>query len=529
LSKKLGLSGASTQEREAKADKKSASINLSKNLDENLNNIRNILGQSNDVIIHKFKLGSHKNLDSAVIYIEGLVEKNLVNQDILRPLMVYMQMVEDDTKRQPSNILAFLQTSVLTTGNLDPLQDIASVIAAVLAGSTLILVEGENQALSINLPGWETRSLEEPKNELTIRGPRISFIETLRINTSLLRRIIRDPRLTFDSMNIGQSTKTDVSVAYIKGIAKNSLVEEVKQRLERIDTDAILDVGYIEQFIEDHPLSLFPHIGVTERPDVAAARIMEGRVAILVDGSPFALTAPMLFFEAFQNPEDYYSRPFYNSALRLIRFLAFEISIYLPAVYVALATFHPELLPTPLLITVAAAREGIPFPSVAEAILMVILFEILREAGLRMPRNLGQAVSIVGTLVIGQVAVQAGLVGAPMVLILATTAIASFVSPPLADVSAVLRFLLVIAAGMLGMFGIVIFSIELISHLTALRSFGVPYLSPFTPLNFSDIKDTFVRVPLWAMKNRPQSISSLDPVRQASGQQPSPPEGGNKG
>ncbi len=527
LSRKLPLWRATNNNNEPKVDHNPASINLSRNLDDNLINIRNILGHSSDVIMHKMKLGAHGNLDAAIIYIDGLVERNLVNQDVLRPLMYHMQMAEDNTQRKPSNLLEFIQTNVLTTADTAPLKDITAVSDTVLAGNTAILMAGVNQALIINLRGWETRSLEEAKNESAIRGPRVGFNETLRTNTALLRRIIRDPRLTFDSLEIGERTKTNVSVVYIKGIAKDSLIEEVKQRLMRINTDAILDIGYIEQFIEDSPSSLFPTIGNSERPDVAAARILEGRAAILVDGSPFALTVPMLFIEAFQSPEDYYARPYFSSAVRWLRFLAFELSIYLPAVYVALMTYHQELFPTPLLITVAASREGIPFPSLVEALLMVVLFEILREAGLRMPRTLGQAVSIVGALVIGQSAVSAGLVGAPMVVVLATTAITSFVSPSQADLGAILRFIMVIVAGFLGMFGIIVVSIELLSQMIALRSFGVPYLSPITPLNIGDLKDVFLRAPLWAMKNRPQSIGSPDPKRQANGQQPGP-NGGEK-
>ena len=527
LSKKLGILSSPKSKDQTKAEQNAAPIDLSRNLEDNLNNIRNILGQSSDVIIHKMKIGSHGTLDAAIIYIDGLVERNLVNQDILRPLMFHMQTVDNDTEMKHSNLIDFIQTSVLTVGDVAPMKDIAGVTSSVLSGNTTILFEGVNQALVINLRGWETRSLEEAKNELAIRGPRVGFNETLRTNTALLRRIIRDPRLTFDSLQIGERTKTDVSVAYIKGIAKDSLIEEVKQRLKRIDTDAILDVGYIEQFIEDSPSSFFSTIGNSERPDVAAARIMEGRVAILVDGSPFALTVPMLFIEGFQSPEDYYARPYFASAVRWIRFLAWELSIYLPAVYVALMAYHQELFPTPLLITVAASREGIPFPTVVEALFMMILFEILREAGLRMPRGLGQAVSIVGALVIGQAAVSAGLVGATMVVVLATTAIASFVSPSHADLGAILRFLMIIAASFMGMFGIVIVSIELISQVAALRSFGIPYLSPITPLNIGDLKDVFLRAPLWAMKNRPQSIGSPDSQRQASGQKPGP-DGGEK-
>jgi spore germination protein KA len=466
------------------------------------------------------RIGSHGTIDAGIIYIDGLVEKTLINQNILQPLMFNMQLAEGDNKRKNSDILDHIQSGVLTAADSAPLTDIAGVTDAVLSGNTVILIDGVNQALDVNLRGWEIRSLEEPKNELSIRGPRLGFNETLRVNTALLRRIIRDPRLTFESIRIGQRSKTDVNIVYIKGLVDDNLIDEIKQRLNRIKTDAILDTGYIEQYIEDNPASLFPQVGNTERPDVAAARILEGRAAILVDGSPFALTVPMLFIEAFQNPEDYYARPFFATMVRWVRFLAFELSLYLPAVYVALMSFHQELFPTPLLVTVAEAKEGIPFPVVLEALLMIVLFEILREAGLRLPRSLGQAVSIAGTLVIGQAAVSAGLVGAPMVAVLATTAIASFIAPALADVGAVLRIIFVILAGFLGMFGIIAFSLELISQLAALRSFGVPYLSPVTPPNLHDLKDTFLRWPLWGMKNRPETIGSPDIKRQSGGLKP---------
>jgi len=251
---------------------------------------------------------------------------------------------------------------------------------------------------------------------------------------------------------------------------------------------------------------------------------LEGRAAILVDGSPMALTMPFLFIEGFQNPDDYYARPFFAAAIRWLRLLGFTLSIYLPGIFVSLKAFHPELFPAPLLVSVAAAREGLPFPVALEAILMLSLFEILREAGLRMPRSLGPEVSIVGALVIGQAAVSAGLVGAPMVIVVATTAIASFLVVPYADAGALLRFLMTIVAGFLGLFGMVIFQLEILSHLAALRSLGVPYLSPVTPLKLRGLKDVFIRAPLWAMDRRPEFLDSSDKRRQSPSQMPRAPQ-----
>jgi len=524
LLKKLHFQKMSNNNSKKASEQHDSPVYLSKNLEENLKILREVLGQSSDVIIRDMKIGTNLNVAAAVIYIDGLVDRDLVNHHILQPLMSDLQLIKDNVGQNHSNLIDFIKSSVLTVGQIIGTEDIDGVIANVLTGHTAILVEGVNQALLIDAKGWETRSLEEAKNELAIRGPRISFNETLRTNTALLRRIIRDPGLTFESLQVGERSKTDIAIVYIKGIIEDSLVEEIKQRLKRINTDVILDIGYIEQYIEDNPLSLFSTIGNSERPDVVAARVLEGRAAILVDGSPFALTAPMILIEGFQSVEDYYARPYFASFIRWIRFLAFVLSAFLPAIYVALMSFHQELLPTPLLITVAAAKEGIPLPVGVEAIFMIILFEILREAGLRMPRTLGQAVSIVGALVIGQSAVAAGLVGAPMVVVLATTAIASFVAPSQADLGALLRIILVSVASFMGLFGIVIISLEILSHLASLRSLGVPYLSPLAPLNIRGLKDTLVRAPLWTMDSRPEPLDSPNTRRQSPDQMPQPPK-----
>ena len=469
------------------------------------------------------KIGSNSNVDAVVIYIDGLVDRNLVNHDILRPLMFNLQLIKDNVSQNHFSLIDFIESSVLTVGQITATEDIDRVISDVLTGYTAILVEGVTQALLIDAKGWEKRNIEEPKNEVSIRGPKDSFTETLRTNTALLRRKIRDPRLTFQSLQIGERSKTDISVAYIKGVTPDNLIAEINQRLKRIDTDAILDVGYIEQFIEDSPVSLFPTVGTSERPDVVAAKILEGRAAIFVDGSPMALTMPFLFIEGFQNPEDYYARPFFASFIRWVRLVGFVLSIYLPGIFVSLKAFHPELFPTQLLVSVAAGREGLPFPVVLEALLMLVLFEVLREAGLRMPRSLGQAVSIVGALVIGQSAVSAGLVGAPMVIVIAATAIASFLVVPYADVGALLRLIMTVVAGFLGLFGMVVVQLEILSYMASLRSLGVPYLSPVAPLNIRGLLDTFMRAPLWAMDSRPAFLESPDMKRQSPGQMPHAP------
>jgi spore germination protein KA len=359
----------------------------------------------------------------------------------------------------------------------------------------------------INSKGWEKRSVTEPGSEAVVRGPRESFVENLRTNTSLIRRKIKNSALIVESMIIGRKTRTNISIAYINGVAKPELISEVKRRLKGIRTDSILESGYIEQFIEDAPGSVFATIGYTEKPDVAAAKILEGRVAILVDGTPFVLTAPFVLLESFQAAEDYYFRPYFATMTRIIRIIGFFITIMAPALYVAATTYHQELIPTSLLITFAQAREGVPFPAFVESLIMIITFEILREAGIRLPRPVGQALSIVGAFVIGESAVSAGIIGAPMVIVVAITAVSGFLVPAQNNSVVALRYIMLILGAALGGFGITLGLIGALVHMSSLESFGYPYLSPMSPFDVEDSKDSVIRAPLWLMISRPKGMA----------------------
>lgn len=505
----------------------SAEQNLTADLKANLALISQVFGTSTDVVIRQFTIGTKKEIEAAIIYVDGMADNSLINESILRPLMVDVKKAERYDLR-PGNALEVIQTDILTVGEVKRGKAVNDVVDGALSGDVALLIDGSQEALVISARGWETRGVQEPQTEVVVRGPREGFTETLRTNTALLRRKIRNPKLTFDTMRLGKQTKTDVCIVYLKGITNDRLVEEIKRRLKRIETDAILESGYIEQFIEDAPFSPFSTIANTEKPDVAAAKILEGRAAILVDGTPVALTVLMLFVEGFQSSEDYYSRPYFASMVRWFRYIAFTLSVLSPAAYVALTTYHQEIIPTPLLITMAAAREGTPFPAMVEAIGNGIVFEILREAGVRMPRAVGQAVSIVGALVIGEAAVSAGLIGAPMVIVVAITAIASFVVPPQADVGGILRLFFTILAGALGGFGMIIGLLGVLVHMASLRSFGAPYLSPIAPLSPGDLKDVVVRAPLWMMFTQPRAIGWQDPERQEFRLLPQPPPDGKR-
>lgn len=305
---------------------------------------------------------------------------------------------------------------------------------------------------------------------------------------------------------------------YINGIVSEGIVKEVHSRLDRIDVDAILESGYIEELIEDETYSPFPTIHHTERPDVIAAALMEGKVAILVDGTPIVMTVPTLFVSFMQTAEDYYQRADVSTLVRLLRYFSIFVSLLAPSLYVAITTFHQEMLPTTLLISLAAQREGVPLPAFIEALLMELAFEILREASVRMPQTIAQSVSIVGTLVIGTAAVDAGIVSAAMLIVVAVTAISSFVLPAfdLALTVRMLRFPMMFLAASFGLFGIIIGVIAIVLHMCSLRSFGIPYMSPLAPYNLSDQKDVFFRMPLWAMFNRPRLINQKNIVREKS-------------
>ncbi|MCR6544321.1 spore germination protein [Dehalobacterium formicoaceticum] len=496
---------------------------LSGHLERDLANFKRLTGESTDIVVRKLTLKN--NINAAIIFIDGLVFELVIRENVLEPLVLCGE--KEILDKKGNDLVQALKNRILPVASIREEESVEQIVNAVFSGDTMLLVDGSTQALLINAPGWERRMPSEPESEIVVKGPREGFVETLRTNTSMLRRRVGHPGLTFEDLVLGQKTQTKVSIAYLKGVVRPELVDEVKRRLERINTDAILAAGYVEQYIEDAPFSPFMTVDYTERPDVTAAKLMEGRVAIMVDGTPIANTVPTLFIEFFQSPDDYNARPFYATILRWFRYFAFFAGSMSPGIFVALATFHQEFLPTPLLISMAAASEGTPFPAVVEAMGMGLIFEILREAGIRLPKPIGSAMSIVGALVIGDAAVSAGFIEAYMVIVVSFTAIASFAVPKLYDVCALLRIAFTVMAGLFGVFGLMLVFLFLIIHLVSLRSFGVPYLSPISPLMPKDLKDVLVRVPLWSMVTRPESIGVVDPVRRDFNLMPQPEEDEN--
>jgi len=497
---------------------KTNSVNkLKTNLQENLQRIKDSLGKSSDIIIREIRVGKEENIKAGIIYTDGLTDTTALQNFILETLMLDVEGTELQKKLSPEqNLISILKDFAMTVGEIKELTNFEELLTGLLSGDTIILIDGYAQGLIVSNRHWVERGVTEATAQVIVRGPREGFSENLRVNTALVRRRLKDPNLWMESKIIGKRTKTNVAMMYIKGIANDKIVKEVRLRLDRIDIDGILESGNIEELIRDEPYSPFPTILNTERSDVVAAELLEGKIAIFVDGTPFVLIVPAIFIQFFQSSEDYYQSADIASLIRILRYFAFAIAMLAPALFIAVTTFNHVMLPPSLLISLAAQREGAPFPAFVEAIIMEVTFEILREAGLRMPRSIGSAMSIVGAFVIGTAAVEAGIISAAMVIVVSITAIASFVSPTynLAISGRILRFGFMAIAASFGLLGITIGLIALLLHLCSLRSFGVPYMSSLAPFNLSDQKDAFIRLPIWKMFTRPRLINQQNIVRQ---------------
>ncbi|HLO02204.1 MAG TPA: spore germination protein [Symbiobacteriaceae bacterium] len=499
---------------------------LSQSLSANLKALKQIFGTSADITYRPFVVGGLQ-LGAALIYLDGMVDGPSINEFVLRPLMQRDQQLlaisQVQTDPLPSGVavatnplLLQIQHMLVFNGALAERTLFTQIVDDVLAGLTVLLIDTMDSALAIPLQGYEERSVSEPPTEALVRGPRDGFIESIRINMSLLRRKLKDPNLRMEIVRVGRRTNTEVAICFIQDVANPKLVNEIRTRIKGIDIDGILESGYLEQIIEDHHFSPFPQIQNTERADRAVANLLEGRVVVLVDGTPFCLILPSVFNQFYQAPEDYYERFLIATMIRGIRIISLFFSLTFTSLYVALISFHAEMLPTKFAVAVAGGRAGVPFPSVAEAFFMELSMEILREAALRLPKAIGPTVSIVGALVIGEASVRAGIVSPLMVIVVALTSIGSFAVPSYSAAIAlrIVKFPIILAAGTFGLYGVMLAVIGLVVHLASLKSVGVPYLAPFAPMKPEDVKDTIFRLPLWAMTKRPATLRTQDATRQ---------------
>lgn len=487
---------------------------LTGNLEETIEQIRHVFGENADFSMRRFHVfGTHA---AVMFYFSNMIEQSVLNTDILKPLMKKdSEGLVGEGALDPEQLKDVLINETLyhSEGKLEA--RLYKLMEGLLRGQTVVVVEGLDEAFLIGTRNIEKRAIDQPATEQVIRGPREGFIELLGTNIALLRYRLQTPDFQVRTMEIGRKTRSKVAICFMQGVTNPELVEEVMDRLSMIEIDAILDSGYLEQFIEDNHISPFPQVQYTERPDKVAANLLEGRVAIFVDGSPLALVVPTVFNQFYQAVEDYTERFLLMSAIRLARLIALMFSLVFPSLYVGVISFNPELIPTEFAVAVAGGRAGVPFPAVIEVLVIETSMEVLREATIRLPQQVGGALSIVGVLVIGQAAVAAGFASPITVVIIALTTIGSFATPSYNAALALrlLRFPLIVMAGIFGLYGIVVGLILIVNHLLSLKSFGVPYLSPLVPGSFQGMKDLFTRGPLWSLKSRPVFIQPQDQRR----------------
>ncbi|UOQ45126.1 spore germination protein [Halobacillus salinarum] len=502
------VAGKEKQSKQPLKLKVSEPVPIYPRIEKNLVYLKHILGNSSDLVLRTFALGK---TECAVLFIDGMVNKDTVHDFIMEALMLELP----DKRPTIRHLYTTIKDTSLPIGELSEVNSMDNLLQKVLAGETILLVDHQTQALSASTKGWRDRGVQETTSESVIRGPKEAFTETLRTNTALLRRKIRSPHLRIDAKTVGEVTNTDVAIVYVEGIAEKQVVQEVHKRIDDIRIDGVLESGYLEEYIQDAQYSPFPTIYYSEKPDAIAGGLLEGRIAIITDGTPDVLLVPALFVNFMQSSEDYYQRADISTLIRLLRLFCFSIALFMPSLYIAFTTYHQEMIPAPLLVSLAAQQEGVPFPAFVEAIIMEVTFEILREAGVRLPKNVGSAVSIVGALVIGQAAVQAGLVSAAMVIVVALTAISSFVFPAynMAISIRILRFGFMILAATFGLYGVILGLLAMVLHLCSLQSFGKAYMSPFAPFIPKDQKDVLIRFPHWGLLSRPSSMVQYNEKR----------------
>ncbi len=454
-------------------------------LTDTLDILRRTFDVSSDLVIREIAVAGYS---AAVVSIEGMIDRHMMTDAVLLPLsrMPHTYQTAADAMRDvEKTVLGFVD--LLKADTIEQLSEL------IVSGFAAVLLDGVDYAVLGGLQAFMIRGVSEPSTEVGVRGSREGFTEAIRINISMIRRRLKTPALTFEMLTVGTESKTAVCLCYMRGRVSDRLLSDVRKRIQACPLDIVLESGYLQPFLEGQRHSLFTGVDVTERPDTLCGKVAEGRIGVLVDGTPFTLVVPYLFAEHFQSMDDYTQHPVYASFIRLIKYVAFLVSLLLPGLYVAIGTHHAEMLPSELLLTFINSARSTPFPPIAEAILIHFLFEIMREAGLRFPKSVGHAVSIVGALVIGESVVRAGLVSAPMVIVVALTSISAFVIPSLYGSIAVLRFVFIVLGGTLGLYGVMLGTLLLFSSLVSVNVDTIPITAPITPFSLKAMRDVFIR------------------------------------
>ncbi len=472
-------------------------IVLSGNLSEDLLTFKNIFKKDASFRIKEIKARKNVPFDCALLYLDGMVNAEQLNEAVIKPILTVEAPFNTET------LADYVGKQILFARDVKKTNDIAKILEGILYGEALILIDKSPFALTVDVKGWRTRGVSEPQDERVLQGPREGFDEAALLNVALIRRKLQTPDFCVETMRVGRRSSTLVFVCFLETLADKATVDELKKRIKKIDIDGILDSNYITEQIRDNKNSIFKTIGSTERPDIVAARLLEGRIALVVDGTPVVLTVPYLFSENFQSDEDYYLNFYIASFNRALRYVCFLISVSVPAVFVALSTFHRELLPTSLAIAIAELRAGVPFSPLSECVILIFIFEILKETGVRMPQSLGHALSIVGGLVIGQAAVEAKIISTPMLIVIALSGITGLMIPRLKGAVFYIRVFLVILGAFFGLYGVIAGLFCVVFHILSLNSLGWDYTVSLQKANFQSLKDTVFRASWKSMLKRP--------------------------
>ncbi|AKL96009.1 spore germination protein KA [Clostridium aceticum] len=476
-------------------------------------NLHKILGRNKDVIFRDIYINGNHTLPVTVVFVDGLVDLDQMSNYIFKPLIL------DPRLGLISNLkdtVQLIEDEIIYFPMKERRLKIEDVVQDILNGSTAIVFDEEKIAITYYTQGFEKRGIEEPTGENVIKGSKDAFVETLRTNTATIRRKIKSEKLVIEETIVGRQSMTDIAIVYISELTNKTIVDEVKKRLDRIDIDGIITTTYVEENIIDNHYSVFPQVLTTERPDKFCSNVLQGRVGLIIDGLPAVYIIPATFVQFLQAPEDYAQNYLISSIIRLLRYVLVLVTLVLPSFYISVTTFHHEMIPTELALSIVGSKEGVPFPTFVEVILMLIAFEILVEAGLRLPKTIGQAVSIVGALVVGQSAVEAKLVSPAVVVVIAITAIATFTMPnqDFSNALRLWRFILVIFSSIMGLFGLSMAMLLLLFHLSTLETYGIPYLSPFSGTDQKQVQDTLFRLPVQFFTKRPINLKTTNKKRQ---------------
>lgn len=496
-------------------DKHVITASLTFDLNENIELIEHIFKHSDDIAKRRFSIGKINQTDIYMAYTDNMINREILQRDTLKNIIYNM----DDLP--PSNQFEFIKSRALQSIDIKELLTVDEITQSIMSGDVIMLVNGYDKALMISLKSFPNRGINSAQTEITVRGAKDSFTEVAAFNKVLIRRRIKDTNLKMENLKVGVRSRTDVTVTYIEGIVDPTLVEEVKRRIDSFTIDGILDIGMLEHLIESNWASPFPQFQSTERPDKTASALLEGRVALLVDNSPMALILPVTLNSFFQASDDYYSRWQIVTFIRILRYIAAFVAIGFPGLYVAVTNYQPELIPTSLALSFSAARQGVPFSILVEVIILLLAFELIMEAGVRLPSPMGNTIGIVGGLIIGDAAVSANLVSPMVVIVVAFTSIAAFTIPNETFLSAfrLIKYMILFLSSTLGLYGYILGMMLVLVHLAGLKSFGIPYLSPLVAPNLgrdNPMSDSILKFPIHKMLFRP-IYSTRESKRRLSG------------